>query len=87
MEDLYARIQGEYDYFLRHIPLISSRGRLVGEIDLVGVWGERVDIFEVKCSFRIIKARRQLQKIRKYIGKNAGYYFYCGTSKTIECIT
>lgn len=86
VEDLYLKVKGEYDLILRQVPLVSKKGRMVGEIDLMGVRGERVDIFEVKCSFRIVKARKQLAKIRKYVGDEAAYYFYCGSSQQIEYI-
>ena len=63
----------------RGLPLISSRGRMVGEIDLLGVHAGGVDVFEVKCSFRPVKARKQLQKISKLFNdKQVKTWFYCG---------
>jgi hypothetical protein len=41
--------------------------------------GSKIDIYEVKCSHRIIKAKKQLQRIRRFI-KTTNAYFYCGSS-------
>ncbi len=87
VEELHQRIKGRYQSIYRSLPLRSSRGRLVGEIDLVAVnpWG--VDIFEVKCSFRPVKARKQLEKIRRLVGGEfdgqVNTWFYCGEAEQL----
>jgi hypothetical protein len=85
VQELYLKVREEYDTISRNIPLVSQRGRRIGEIDLLCVKGKDVHIFEVKCSLRRTKAKKQLMKIRKYLGSDhVNYYFYCGSSKTVE---
>jgi hypothetical protein len=85
VQELYLKVRDEYDTISRNIPLFSPRGRRVGEIDLLCVKGNDVHIFEVKCSLRRVKARKQLTRLKKYLGeKNISYYFYCGSSQTVE---
>ena len=71
----------------RNLPLHSPKGRLVGEIDLIAVNKTTVDIFEVKCSFRPVKARKQLAKIKKIFGseidKTVNTWFYCGEASQL----
>lgn len=84
-----------YDRVTAHVELFSKRKRRVAEVDVVATKGARCDIFEVKCSHRITKARKQLIKIKKLINKpqhlaalvanhravkNINVYFYCGES-------
>lgn len=49
---------------------------------MLAINSSSVDIFEVKCSFRPTKARKQLEKIRKIVGaendKTVNTWFYCG---------
>lgn len=81
LEDLASKIENKYDLVLKNIPLYSQRKRLIGEIDLVGVKGENFDVFEVKCSFRPTKARKQLKKIQKHYRQQVkNLFFYCGES-------
>lgn len=42
-----------------------SKRRLIGEIDVLALRGSHYDVFEVKCSPRLVKARSQLYKIRR----------------------
>jgi len=66
----------------RSLPLHSGKGRLIAEIDVIGVGAHGVDIFEVKCSNRVVKARKQLQKIKRLFGsgldEQVNTWFYCG---------
>lgn len=82
VENLYEQLKDTYHTIYRSLPLHSSRGRLVGEIDLLAVNDHAVDIFEVKCSFRPVKAKKQLQKITKLFGaefdQQVNTWFYCG---------
>jgi hypothetical protein len=70
--------------------MYSAKNRLVGEVDLVGVHANGIDIFEIKCSYRVVKAKQQLEKIRKLFGADndasVGYYFYCGAASQLEKI-
>jgi len=84
VEELYDRVKDNYDVVHRNVTLVSTRGRKVGEIDLMGVKGQHTDVFEVKCSPRYVKARKQLKRIRKHVKGDIDTYFYCGSSKRIE---
>jgi len=56
---------------------------LIAEIDLIGVRKNYIDIYEVKCSHRISKAKHQLKKIKKVISvktKVRNVFFFCGGS-------
>ena len=81
-------VESSYDEVLLNVPLYSKRKRLVGEIDLVGIKDGSYDIYEVKCSYRIAKARRQLEKIRNHMRdyriKDA--FFFCGASRALICV-
>ncbi|MEM4260178.1 MAG: hypothetical protein QXG00_02980 [Candidatus Woesearchaeota archaeon] len=87
MKELVKKIKQNYDSIDLYVP-IKTRKRSLGEIDVVARRGDKIDIYEVKCSHRIIKARKQLQKISKYIinTKIGNYYFYCGSSRLIVLI-
>jgi len=79
---LHDKIKDHYDVVYRGLPLYSEKKRLIGEIDLVAVSKHSVDIFEVKSSFRVVKARKQLEKIRRIFGDSlevaVNIYFYHG---------
>ncbi|MBU1975316.1 MAG: hypothetical protein KKG59_02830 [Nanoarchaeota archaeon] len=67
------------------MTLFGDKGRKVGEIDLLAHKDGHTDVFEVKCSPRKVKARKQLKRIKKHIGpENTRCFFYCGASKEIE---
>lgn len=78
-------VESEYDEILLNVPIYSKRRRLVGEIDLVGIKDGAYDIFEVKCSHRIMKAKRQLEKIRNHMRGYAvkDMFFFCGASRAL----
>ncbi len=86
--DLLSRIVAQnYDYIFLNVPLYSKRKRLVAEIDLMGVKDGQVDIYEVKCSHRISKAKRQLEKIRNHIPHQVREsFFFCGASRALICV-
>lgn len=82
LETLSKRVENNYDFVLKEVPIYSKRRRLVGEIDMIGVKNDYCDLFEVKCSHRITKAKMQLRKYKKVIrGKRVRKtYFFCGDS-------
>ncbi len=82
IEQLSQRIGSHYDKMVKGVTIHSQRNRRIAEIDLVGMKGDTWDIFEVKCSHRITKARIQLQKIRKVLPKQKirKAFFFCGES-------
>ncbi|MBW2980151.1 hypothetical protein KY360_01895 [Candidatus Woesearchaeota archaeon] len=91
LEYLYGKLTPKYDVLLKKVPLYSKRRRLVGEIDLMGINQGAVDIYEVKCSHRVTKAKHQLNKIKRLISKKQNLrhlFFYCGESdRLLNCKT
>jgi len=84
--DLKNKLKDKYDSILLNIEL-KRKGRSLGEIDLLAQKGEEIDIYEVKCSYRIVKARKQLSRIKKYLNiGQVGTYFYCGSSGVITAV-
>jgi hypothetical protein len=86
VQELFEKLKDNYDVIYRSLPLFSERNRLIGEIDMVGVSSYGVDIFEVKCSFRPVKAKKQLLKIRKIFGQNdkdVNAFFYHGAGEQL----
>ena len=84
LEDLCERIKPEYDYVSKNVRLFSKRGRVIAEIDLLAVKENRCDVYEVKCSHRITKARKQLHKIRKLLPNVENTFFFCGESGMLK---
>lgn len=89
--DQYVKVLGDrlegYDTVLTHVPIYSERKRLVAEVDILACRGGICDVFEVKCSYRIVKARQQLHKIKKHLQRRdstiGNLFFYCGESGMI----
>ena len=78
--ELCKRLRDTYDILLTNVKLERNQ-RLIGEIDIYARKGTRVDIYEVKCSYRIAKAKKQLKKVKAYLKlKDVHNYFYCGNS-------
>jgi len=94
VESLCAQIDPHYDLVLKHVPLFSTRKtsrkkRMVGEIDILAMKGNYYDLYEVKCSHRIIKAKKQLGRIMRTIHldkKLRNVYFFCGESGRLESL-
>ena len=90
VEDLRHKLEGQYDLILTNIPIYALRKRkycVVGEIDLLAKKGNEYDIYEVKCSFRITKAKLQLRKLRRQAHYNIiNSFFYCGNSAQIIAV-
>jgi Holliday junction resolvase-like predicted endonuclease len=78
VQKLVTQIKSDYDDVSTHFRL-SKKKRLVGEIDVIAKKGDELHLFEVKCSYRISKARRQLEKFKRILkAHNATCFFYCG---------
>ena len=67
-----------YDSISTHVPIKDSK-RELAEIDILAEKDGELDAYEVKCSFRITKAKQQAKKIRKHV-KLRNFFFYCGSS-------
>ena len=84
--ELSNRIKDNYDSIYVNVP-VKRLKRSLGEVDILAKKGNRFDLYEVKCSFRILKAKKQLSRIKKYLNlKNARSYFYCGNSKALVTV-
>ena len=84
LEYLYGKLTPKYDVLLKNVPLYSKKKRLVGEIDLMGINVGAVDVYEVKCSHRLTKAKHQLDKIKRLMKRKPQHlYFYCGESDRV----
>ncbi|MBR9699439.1 hypothetical protein GOV09_03220 [Candidatus Woesearchaeota archaeon] len=87
LEDLFQRLSSQYDIILKNVPLYSKRKRKVAEIDILACRDGVCDIYEVKCSHRITKARKQLRKIEKLLpSKVRSSFFFCGESGLLTVI-
>lgn len=86
VEELKHHLTGRYDQILTNVVIYRrkrSKKRVVAEIDLLAKSGNKYHIYEVKCSYRVTKARMQLAKIRNKIDqryKITKSFFYCGSS-------
>jgi len=88
VEELCDKIKGQYDSVSKHVA-VRAKKRMLAEVDVLAKKGDVVDIYEVKCSPRIAKAKRQLRKLTKYLGGGmniSNCYFYCGSSHSIMTI-
>ena len=78
--ELKDKIKYKYDFISVNVK-VAGRKRSLGEIDLVAKKGNKVDLYEVKCSHRILKAKKQLQRMKRLMNlQKSKTYFYCGSS-------
>lgn len=84
--ELSKKIKNNYDSLSLNVP-VKHYKRSLGEIDIMAKKGGRTDLYEVKCSYRILKAKKQLNRVRNILNlKNARSYFYCGSSKILVIV-
>ena len=84
--ELKNKIKDNYDSISVNVPVRHLK-RSLGEIGIVAMKGNRFDLYEVKCSYRILKAKEQLSRIKKYLKlDNARSFFYCGNSKLLVTV-
>ncbi|MBN2423206.1 hypothetical protein JXB41_08340 [Candidatus Woesearchaeota archaeon] len=80
MVELCKSIEDYYDTISTNVKLYRKK-RTVGEIDVLAKKGKFFDIFEVKCSHRITKARKQKKKFLRHAHINIrNIWFYCGAT-------
>lgn len=73
-----------YDVLLKNVLLFSGKNRRIAEIDVLGIAGDQRDVFEVKCSYRFTKAKKQLSRIRRLLRPSVrDAYFYCGEADAL----
>ena len=84
VEELCISIQDRYDSLSKFITL-KAKKRMLAEVDVLARKGDHVDLYEVKCSPRITKAKRQLRKVSRYLTNQniENCYLYCGSSHSI----
>ena len=78
VEALKERVGYRYDEILTNHKIYAHK-RIVAEADLVGRRGDRIDIYEVKCSFRPTKAKAQLRKLKRIFSRSysvGSLFFY-----------
>jgi len=81
--ELKDKIKHKYDFISVNVK-VASKKRSLGEIDIVAKRGNKVDLYEVKCSHRIVKAKKQLHRMRKLLQLDKSRsYFYCGSSGSL----
>ncbi len=88
MQDLCEKLKPRYDALITNVP-ISSKKRMLAEIDIVAYKDGFCDIYEVKCSHRITKARKQLRRIRRLFSERytiRNSFFFCGESGMIVTV-
>jgi hypothetical protein len=86
LQKLLREIKDAYDSISTHV-LIKKKKRSLGEIDILARKGNKYDLFEVKCSYRITKARKQAKSLRKHFKKDIrNVYFYCGATSSLILI-
>lgn len=78
--ELRDKIKHKYDFISTNVK-VSGRKRSLGEVDIIARKGDTIDLYEVKCSHRIYKAKRQLERAKRLLHLNGSRsYFYCGSS-------
>jgi len=86
VQRLYDRIKDDYDAVERNVVL-SGRKCSLAEIDILAYRDDEVHVFEVKCSYRLVKAKKQLKRILRLLQRPAKAFFYCGGADRLEYIT
>ncbi|MEK6916416.1 MAG: hypothetical protein AABW92_01610 [Nanoarchaeota archaeon] len=83
LKELYSKLEDNYDYLSTNIH-IRKKKRSLGEIDILAKKGNKFDLYEVKCSFRITKARKQARSLRKHLNLPINnIYLYCGATASL----
>lgn len=83
IQELCQKIKYDYDSLSTNVK-IKKKKRSLGEIDILAKKGKLIDLYEVKCSFRIVKARKQAKSLRKHLHKSINnIYFYCGATSSL----
>jgi hypothetical protein len=76
---LSKMIEDEYDHIIKNLVVYSNKDRMIAEADLIAFKDGYADIYEVKCSYRPTKAKRQLRKLKKALSpkiKVRNTYFF-----------
>jgi hypothetical protein len=82
VQRLASSLQERYDSVIIDHE-IRDKKRAIAQADLIGIKDGQVDVYEVKCSYRIHKAGKQLKRLKRLMHA-AHTYFYCGSSGSLE---
>ncbi|MCH8003807.1 MAG: hypothetical protein IH934_04190 [Nanoarchaeota archaeon] len=84
--ELKDKIKHKYDFVSVNVK-VAGKKRSLGEIDLIAKKGSNIDLYEVKCSHRILKAKKQLQRMKRLMNLDKSKsYFYCGSSGALVMV-
>lgn len=86
LHDLREKVKLDYDSVSTNVRLFSKKGRVLAEIDLLAVRNDSCDVYEVKCSYRITKAKKQLLRIKRLMPQVTNLYFFCGESGMLKAV-
>ncbi|MFT4310404.1 MAG: hypothetical protein ACMXYC_02125 [Candidatus Woesearchaeota archaeon] len=84
VQELVEQLEPRYDSLETNV-LIYYKKRVVAEIDILAKKNDTVHVYEVKCSYRISKARKQMKKLQKHV-PHALAFFYCGDSRLLTVL-
>jgi len=84
LHDLCRKVKSDYNSLSTNVRLFSKKGRVLAEIDLLAVRENGCDVYEVKCSYRITKAKKQLLRIKRLMPEVTNLYFFCGESGVLK---
>lgn len=84
IEQLISRLEG-YQNLTQNVP-IRNKKCTRAEIDLIGVKDQEIHVFEVKCSYRMTKAKKQLARIKRLLPFPIVTFFYCGSADALKRI-
>jgi Holliday junction resolvase-like predicted endonuclease len=84
--ELKDKLKHKYDFISINVK-IATKKRSLGEIDIIARKGKKIDLYEVKCSHRIMKAKKQLKRMKRLLNlKKSRSYFYCGSSGSLVSV-
>ena len=86
LQDLCEKVKCDYDSLSTNVRLYSKKGRVLAEIDLLAIRENSCDVYEVKCSYRITKAKKQLLRIKRLMPHVTNLYFFCGESGLLKVV-
>ncbi|NQU78666.1 hypothetical protein HQ545_02765 [Candidatus Woesearchaeota archaeon] len=81
LDNLEYMVKNDYSIVMREVLVRSVKtGRIIGEIDLVGIIGNTWDIYEVKANDAYPKAAKQLRNLENYLDNCADLrlFYYSG---------
>jgi Holliday junction resolvase-like predicted endonuclease len=83
VQELVQQIRPNYDDISTH-QIFKKKRRMITEVDILARKGDEIHIYEVKCSYRITKARKQLNRARGlFRNQKTACFFYCGIGKAL----